>query len=65
MDPARSGAIARRWRRDVAHDANTIELVLANGKHATVAFNPNAVGATLTLDTNSITLGAGIDSLPE
>jgi hypothetical protein len=46
-------------------DGNTVNLVLAGGATASVAFNPNSVGATLTLGSQTITLGAGIDSLPE
>jgi hypothetical protein len=46
-------------------DANTIQLGLAGGTTATVAFNPSAVGGTLTLGAQTITLGPGIDQLPE
>ena len=46
-------------------DANTIQLGLAGGNTATVSFQPNAVGGTLTLGGQTITLGAGIDPLPE
>ncbi|HUJ59867.1 MAG TPA: hypothetical protein VLX92_15290 [Kofleriaceae bacterium] len=46
-------------------DANTIQLGLAGGQSATVAFDPAAIGATLTLGGQTITLGAGVDQLPE
>jgi hypothetical protein len=37
-----------------------------NGQPVTVQFNPNAVGATLTIgNATPITLAAGVDKLPE
>src|SRR6185437_4493702 len=38
-------------------DGNTVSLTLADGTPATVAFDPNGVGATLTLGSQTITLG--------
>jgi len=46
-------------------DGNSVDLVLANGTAAHVAFNPNDVGGTLTLGNQTIPLGATVDQLPE
>jgi hypothetical protein len=46
-------------------DGNSVDLVLANGTPAHVAFDPNGVGGTLTLGNQTISLSAGIDQLPE
>ncbi|HEX4454656.1 MAG TPA: hypothetical protein VH143_27540 [Kofleriaceae bacterium] len=46
-------------------DGNTVTLTLADGTAVTLAFNADDVGATLMLGSQSITLGAGIDTLPE
>ena len=49
-----------------AIDDNTVELQLAGGQTATVAFRPDAVGGTLTLGgRQAISLDAGVDALPE
>jgi hypothetical protein len=48
-----------------AVDGNTVDLVLAGGKAAHVAFDAGSVGATLVLGGTTVTLGAGVDSLPE
>jgi hypothetical protein len=48
-----------------APDANTIQLTLAGGTTARVAFDPNGVGGTLTIGSSTVTLGAGVDPLPE
>jgi hypothetical protein len=45
---------------------NIAMLVLKGGQQVTVAFNPNAVGGTLTIgNATPITLAAGVDKLPE
>jgi hypothetical protein len=46
-------------------DGNTVSLTLANGTTATVAFNPSAVGGTLTLGSQTIPLTATVDTLPQ
>jgi hypothetical protein len=46
-------------------DGNSVDLVLADGTHAHVAFDPNGVGGTLTLGSQSIALTATVDTLPE
>ena len=46
-------------------DGNSVDLVLANGTAAHVAFDPNGVGGSLTLGSQTISLGATIDQLPE
>jgi hypothetical protein len=48
-----------------ASDGNTVSLTLADGTAVTVAFQQTGVGATLTLGSQTITLGAGVDTLPE
>jgi hypothetical protein len=48
-----------------APGGNTVDLVLAGGRNAHVAFDPNAVGAALTLAGVTTQLGAGVDTLPE
>jgi hypothetical protein len=48
-----------------AVDGNTVSLTLADGTAVTVAFQQTGVGATLTLGSQTITLGAGVDTLPE
>jgi hypothetical protein len=52
------------------HDASTVTVTLADGTTALIAFTPNAIGATLTLTPpngapSTVTLGAGVDPLPE
>ncbi len=47
-----------------AVDANTVTLT-AGGKNVKVAFDPNAIGGTLTIGSSATTLGAGVDQLPE
>jgi len=37
---------------------------LAGGGSATVKFNRDSVGASLTMNGTTITLGAGVDTLP-
>ena len=37
---------------------------LASGGSATVKFNRDSVGASLTMNGTTITLGAGVDTLP-
>ena len=44
---------------------NGVTVQLAGGGTATVTFNRDAVGASMTLNGTSTTLGAGIDTLPE
>jgi hypothetical protein len=46
-------------------DDHTVQISLASGKVAKVSFNRDAIGATLTLDGNAISLGAGLDTMPE
>ncbi len=46
-------------------DGNSVDLVLANGTAAHVAFDPNGVGGTLTLGNQTIALTATIDTLPQ
>jgi hypothetical protein len=48
-----------------ATDATSADITLAGGKQVHVSFNPTGVGATLTIAGNAVTLGAGVDSLPE
>jgi len=47
-----------------AVDANTVSLS-AGGKTYKVAFDPDQIGATLTIGSTATTLGAGVDELPE
>jgi hypothetical protein len=47
-----------------AHDANTVDLMVG-GKTVQVSFDPTQIGGTLTIDSSTTTLGAGIDQLPE
>jgi hypothetical protein len=46
-------------------DGNTVSMTLADGTPVMLSFNASSVGATLMLGSQSITLGAGIDTLPE
>jgi hypothetical protein len=46
-------------------DGNSVSLTLADGTAASVAFDPNGVGGTLTLGTQTIPLTATIDTLPQ
>jgi len=46
-------------------DGNSVDLMLADGTAVHLAFDPTGVGGTLMLGTQSIALGAGIDTLPE
>ena len=48
---------------DAAHPGVTVHL--ANGHTATVTFVRDTTGATLVLDSTTISLGAGVDTLPE
>lgn len=48
-----------------ATDATSADITLAGGKQVHVSFNPSAVGATLKIGSDTTTLGAGVDSLPE
>jgi hypothetical protein len=48
-----------------ATDATSADITLAGGKVVHVSFNASAVGGTLNLGGNNVTLGAGVDSLPE
>ncbi|MBX3158924.1 MAG: hypothetical protein KF773_23360 [Deltaproteobacteria bacterium] len=48
-----------------ASGESTVTVALSNGKTATVAFNRDAVGATLTYGGAPVTLGAGVDQMPE
>jgi hypothetical protein len=44
---------------------STVTVVLASGQTATIAFNRDAIGATLTLGNATQTLGSGVDQMPE
>ena len=45
---------------------NNSAMLMLGGQPVTIAFNPNAVGGTLTIGSgNPITLAAGVDKLPE
>jgi hypothetical protein len=44
---------------------STVTVTLASGKTATVAFNRNGIGATLSYGGVTTTLAAGLDALPE
>ncbi len=44
---------------------STVTVTLANGQAATIAFSHDAIGATLTYNGTPVTLGAGMDMLPE
>ncbi len=46
-------------------DDHTVQITLANGTVAKVSFNRDAIGATLTIDGDAHTLGAGLDTMPE
>jgi hypothetical protein len=46
-------------------DGNTVSLGLSGGHTAQIGFNANGVGGTLMLNGQTITLGAGVDQLPE
>ena len=48
-----------------ATDATSADITLAGGKLVHVSFNPSTVGATLKIGSDTTTLGAGVDSLPE
>lgn len=52
-------------RAATAADDTTANITLASGETAKVTFNRDAIGATLTYGGNTITLGPGIDMLPE
>ena len=49
----------------VANGDTGVTVNLANGQQAQVEFNRDDIGATLTLDGQAMTLGAGVDMLPE
>ena len=44
---------------------STVTLTLADGRTAVIAFNHDAVGATLTLAGVATTLGSGVNALAE
>jgi hypothetical protein len=44
---------------------STVTVVLANGTTVRIAFNRDAIGATLTYGATTTTLAAGVDTLPE
>ncbi|HEY5923286.1 MAG TPA: alginate lyase family protein [Kofleriaceae bacterium] len=48
-----------------AANDSTVTVQLANGKAATIAFDRDNVGATLTYAGNTVALAAGVDVLPE
>ena len=48
-----------------AADDSTVTVSLSNGQSATIAFTRADIGATLTYNGATTTLGAGIDQLPE
>ena len=48
-----------------ATNDSTVTVQLANGKAATIAFDRDNVGATLTYAGNTVALAAGVDVLPE
>jgi hypothetical protein len=48
-----------------ASGENAATVVLANGETATITFNRDDIGATLSYAGQNVTLGAGIDTLPE
>ena len=47
-----------------AHDDHTVDF-MAGGKSVHVSFDPDAIGGTLTIDSSTAQLGAGVDELPE
>jgi hypothetical protein len=48
-----------------ASGATGVTVHLANGHTATVVFNRDSVGGTLTFDGANTTLGAGVDTMPK
>ena len=48
-----------------AANDSTVTVQLSNSQTATIAFNHDDIGATLTYAGQTITLGAGVDTLPE
>jgi len=48
-----------------AADDATVTVQLANGQTATIAFNHDEIGGTLTYGGNTVTLSAGVDTLPD
>jgi hypothetical protein len=44
---------------------STVTVVLANGTTVKVAFNRDAIGATLTYGSTTTTLSSGVDVLPD
>jgi hypothetical protein len=48
-----------------AAGGNGVTVNLAGGRTVTASFSPDAVGGTLTIDGSTITLAAGVDTLPE
>ena len=42
---------------------DTVTVHLSNGKTATVTFDHDNIGATMSLDGTDVTLGAGVDTL--
>jgi hypothetical protein len=47
----------------ITGSGETATVTLAGGKQVTIVFNRDSVGATLTIDGQATTLGAGVDSL--
>ena len=48
-----------------ATDATSADITLAGGKLVHVSFNPSSVGGKLKIGTETVTLGAGVDTLAE
>jgi hypothetical protein len=48
-----------------ATDATSANITLAGGKLVHISFSPSAVGGTLKIGTETVTLGAGVDTLAE
>lgn len=46
-------------------DATSADITLAGGKQVHVSFNAQSVGGSLTIGGNNVTLGSGVDTLPE
>jgi hypothetical protein len=49
----------------VANGDTGVTVTMSNGQTAEVTFNRDDIGASLTLDGQAMTLGAGVDMLPE
>jgi hypothetical protein len=48
-----------------ATDATSADITLAGGKQVHISFNPSSVGGTLKLGSDTVTLGATVDTLAE